>query len=232
MNEAKGCKAGFIYAKQLVGYTVQIENKAVLVYQMFNKILQQRVFLSHNLQAMRFFLILTILISAATVKAQSYLPLNFMDYSQRAAFAHHNRGNDSIADKKWFVSTYAGVSTSFTFYRGGNATIFSAPLSLQLNRRLNNNLYAFAAVSAAPAYVNFNNTFLTTDVNKFNQQNSFYKTNSVGLYSRVDVGLTYINDAKTFSISGSIGIERSNYPAFPYNQVNTSKQNHIIAPNR
>jgi hypothetical protein len=181
---------------------------------------------------MRIILILVILISAATLKAQSYLPLNFMDYSQRAAFANHHRGNDSITNKKWFVSTYAGISTSFTFYRGGNATIFSAPLSLQLNRRLNNNLYAFAAVSAAPAYVNFNNTFLTTDVNKFNQQNSFYKANSVGIYSRVDVGLTYVNDAKTFSISGGFSVESSNYPAFPYNQVNTSKQNHAFAPNR
>ena len=51
--------------------------------------------------------------------------------------------------------------------------------------------------------------------------------------SRADIGLMYVNDAKTFSISGSIGIERDNYPAFQYNQFNPSKQNPaLLNPNR
>jgi hypothetical protein len=33
------------------------------------------------------------------------------------------------------------------------------------------------------------------------------------------LGLMYINDQKTFSISGSIGVERSSYQFMPFNQV-------------
>ena len=108
------------------------------------------------------------------------------------------------------------MSTSFIFYRGNNAIIFSSPVGLQLNRRLNNNLYAFAGVSAAPAYINFNNAFLNTDINKTNS-NNFSKANNFGMYSRAEIGLMYVNDAKTFSISGSIGIEKTNYPSYQYN---------------
>jgi hypothetical protein len=45
-----------------------------------------------------------------------------------------------------------------------------------------------------------------------------------GLNSRVDIGLMYINDARTFSISGSIGVERGTYPVYPSNRVTTKKQ--------
>ena len=168
-----------------------------------------------------------VLIAATSLKAQTAVPLSFMDYTQCAAFANHNYGKDSIANKKWFLNSYSGISTSFIFYKGGNASFISAPIGLQLNRRLNNNLYAFASVSAAPAYINFNNAFLNTNINKANLSNSFIRSNHFSMYSRADIGLMYVNDAKTFSISGGICIEQSNYPVFPYNQVNTIKQNPV-----
>lgn len=172
-------------------------------------------------------LILIVLIAATSAKAQT-VPLSFMDYTHRVPFANQYHVKDSAANKKWFLSSYTGISTSFVFYRGGNATIVSAPVGLQLNRRLNNNLYAFASVSAAPAYINFNNAFLSADINKTNPNNSFIRSNSFGMYSRADIGLMYVNDAKTFSISGSIGIEQSNFPVFPYKQLNaTPKQNPV-----
>lgn len=183
---------------------------------------------------MRIVLILVILITAATAKAQIPM-LGLNDYSQRQAFAHNNHVYDSTFNKKWFVTTYAGVSTSFSFFHGGNATVVSAPLNLQLNRRLNNNLYAFAGVSAAPAYVNFNRAFVTTDINKGIAGRNSFNSNSFGMYSRAEVGLMYVNDARTFSISGSIGIERNNYPVYPYNQynqLNTTKQNSAVYPKR
>ncbi|HEY2726871.1 MAG TPA: hypothetical protein VGI61_06835 [Parafilimonas sp.] len=155
-----------------------------------------------------------------------------MDYTQRAAFASHNHFKDNVANKKWFLTTYSAISTDFVFYKNGNATVLSAPVGLQLNRTLNKNLYAFAGVSAAPAYINFNDAFLSANINKTNSNNSFLKSNNFGMYSRVDLGLTYINDAKTFSISGSVGIERSSYPLFPYNQINTTKQNTIVYPKK
>jgi hypothetical protein len=180
---------------------------------------------------MRTILVLTLLISVVSLKAQTFLPGNFTDYTQRQSFAHNTVFKDSASEKKWCFNTYSGISTSFNFSRGGNSTVVSAPIGLQLNRRLNNNLYAFAAVAAAPAYINFNRSFLSADANKTWQNNSFLKSNSFGMYSRAELGLMYVNDARTFSISGSIGIESNNYPVFPYNPGNTSKINPLIAPN-
>ena len=180
---------------------------------------------------MRIVLVLVILITAAAAKAQIPV-LGLNDYSQRQAFACNSHVYDSSFNKKWFVTTYAGISTGFSFFKGGNATVVSAPLNLQLNRRLNNNLYAFAGVSAAPAYVNFNQTFLTTDINKGLSNKSSFNSSSFGMYSRAEVGLMYVNDERTFSISGSIGIERNNYPVYPYNQINPTKPAPVTYPKR
>ena len=98
---------------------------------------------------------------------------------------------------------------------------------------MNNNLYAFAAVTVAPSYMNFTNTFLNTNVSKLNQPGGIYKTNAFGAYASANIGLMYVNADKTFSISGSIGIERSSYPVFPYSQSNTQKQDPVyISPDR
>jgi len=179
---------------------------------------------------MRLLLVLVILISSVALKAQSLLPINYIDYAQRQALAQNNF-HDSASNKKWSLNKFGGISTSFSFFRGGNATVVSAPIGLQLTRKLNNNLYAFAAVSVAPAYVNFNRSFLSSNANKGFQNNSFLKSNSFDMYSRAEMGLMYINDNKTFSISGSISIERSSYPMFPVNQINNTKQNSFPAPN-
>lgn len=171
---------------------------------------------------MRLLLFFVLMMFVATLNAQLYSPYNSFNYIQRPVFANSIRLNDSIPNKKWFVSKYGGVSTSFSFFRGGNATVVSAPLSLQLNRTLNNNLYAFANVSIAPAFVSFNNNnFLNSDIKGI--QNNSSHANGLGMYSAASVGLMYVNDARTFSISGSISVERSNYPSMPYNQVNDMK---------
>ncbi len=180
---------------------------------------------------MRTILVLFVMISFTALKAQTLLPLSFMDYTQRQTLLNNIHLNDSTRNKKWSFSKYSGVSTSFCFFRGGNATVIAAPLSLQINRRLNNNLYAFAGVSAAPAYINFNNSFLIANGNKTGMGNTKFNANGFGIYSRAEMGLMYINDQKTFSISGSIGIERSSYPAFPYNQMNAARPNRLIYPN-
>ena len=133
-------------------------------------------------------------------------------------------------NKKWFLTKYSGISTSFSFFKGGNATVFAVPVGLQINRRLNDNFYAFAGVSAAPAYINFNRSFLSGNGSKTFQNNSNLNTNGFGMYSRAEMGLMYINNDKTFSISGSIGIERSSYPLFPYNRVNSANSNPVFIP--
>ncbi len=163
---------------------------------------------------------IVLLIISAGLKAQTS-SLRFNSFSYQPVPAYNI--NDSIFNKKWFLTHYTGISTSFNIFRGGNATVVSAPLGVQLSRRLNNNLYAFAGVSAAPAYVNFNGHFLSADANKSLQSNSF-NSNSFGIYSRAEMGLMYVNDARTFSISGSISVERNNYP-YPYSQPYISRQN-------
>ncbi|MBV9963448.1 MAG: hypothetical protein JO072_14485 [Parafilimonas sp.] len=171
---------------------------------------------------MRLFVVCLIMTIAKALSAQVYQPFGTINYEQHPVFGF-THSKDSIS--KWSLGTYAGISTGFVFYKGGHSSYFSAPLSLQLNRALNNNLYAFASITAAPAYVNFNNTFLNTNSSKFNQPGNFYKANSFSAYTSANIGLMYVNNANTFSISGSFGFERSSYPAYEYNSVNTQKQN-------
>jgi len=165
----------------------------------------------HKYKTMRTFIFISFLIITATADAQTFVPGSFIDNSYRGSLLNNIHVNDSAFKKKWFVSKYSGISTGFSFFKGGNATFVSAPVGLQLNRRLNNNLFAFAGVSAAPSYVNFNSSFMNADFNKMNANNSF-KSSALGIYSRAELGLQYINDEKTFSISGSIGVEKSSFP--------------------
>jgi hypothetical protein len=174
---------------------------------------------------MRAIILFALLVSASTIQAQTFIPTRLYDNSCSGATPGQVHLSDSISGKKWSLSKYSGISTSVAFFQRGNATIVSAPIGLQLNRRLNNNLYAFAGVSAAPAYLNFSRTFMYDDF-KTNQQTSLFRSGSLGLYSRAELGLQYTNDEKTFSISGSIGIGRSSYPLLQYGQIN----NPIVTP--
>src|SRR3954471_17592936 len=176
---------------------------------------------------MRIVLLLIVMMIAAVVKAQAVLPGSFMDYNYRGTFAHNIPLQDSASKKKWSFSKYASLSASYSFFKGGSASVIAAPIGLQVNRQLTNNLYAFAGVSVAPAFINFNsNAFLTSDFSKANPGNTFLHSNSFGMYSRAELGLMYVNPERTFSISGSIGVERSSSPVFYY-PVNTPRQNNI-----
>jgi len=176
---------------------------------------------------MRTFILICFLIIAASSNAQTFLP-GFRNNWYRGNLLNNSHVNDSVLQKKWFVSKYTGISTSFSFFKGGNATIFSAPVGLQLNRRLNNNMFAFAGISVAPSYINFNSSFINSDFSKMNG-NSGFKSSALGIYSRAELGLQYINDERTFSISGSIGVERSNFPMPLYNvPSNIANQSTVI----
>jgi hypothetical protein len=74
-------------------------------------------------------------------------------------------------------------------------------------------------VSINPSYLSGLNKNFTN--NAFNQ-------NSFGLYPAASLGLMYINDAKTFSISGSISAEKSMYPVLPYYPVNQARQSPVF----
>ena len=181
---------------------------------------------------MRIMFVVLMLTSSLIVKAQTILQASNINHLQLQSFTVNNRFKDSSLNKKWFVNKYIGFSSSFGFFNGGNATVLAVPVGLQLQRRLNNNWYAFAGASVAPAYTSFNKSFLSANVNKFSQNNNFLTSKRLDIYSRAELGLMYVNDQKTFSISGSIGVERSSYPLVPFNQNSSVRPNTFITPNK
>lgn len=181
---------------------------------------------------MRTILLLIILISSVATKAQMPLPANFMDHTQ-ILVGNNPHSFGSSTDKKWFFTTYSGIQTGLTFFNGGSATFLAAPLGLQLNRRLNKNYYAFAGISAAPAYINFNRSYLFSESRHAYQSNGLFNSGSFGAYSAVSLGLMYVNDAKTFSISGSFSVQNDSYPLFlPNQQMNAPRPKQVFVPNR
>lgn len=164
---------------------------------------------------MRGFLALFISFVVVTAGAQTIQTSGAPDYlNQDIPGKKHINTEDHLSARKWYVSRYSTLTTGFTFFNGGSANYISAPIGLQLNRRLNSNWYAFAGVSAAPTYMHFNRSFQSFAGTKPAINNGLFKTNNYGLYSRAELGLMYINEDKTFSISGSIGVQRSSNPVF------------------
>jgi hypothetical protein len=163
---------------------------------------------------MRAILLGIILFSFTALRAQTFLPVG-LGYMPAQPFANNIAANDSLSQKKWSVSKFVGISQSFIFSKDGNASISSVPIGLQVNRRLNNNLYAFANVAIAASYINFNHAFTNSTFNKMSPGSMYSGSNSLGIYSSASMGLMYINDARTFSISGSISVERNSTPFFP-----------------
>lgn len=149
----------------------------------------------------------------ARAQSQTYVPGSYFGNTFSSGLARTFSFSDSLSTKKWSLNKYSAISTSFIGWKGGSATSLSVPIGLQLNRRINNNLYAFAGVSVAPSYINFNQSFVNN--NKALQANSFmYRPNNFGVYSRAELGLMYTNDEHTFQISGSFGVERRQFPQF------------------
>jgi hypothetical protein len=173
---------------------------------------------------MRIILSLLGLFTLLAPRAQTHLPVNNI-YTQWSPFTgYHPFPDSSQINSKWYFSKYAGISAGFGFFNGGSSTFISAPAGLQINRPLNNNLVAFAGVCAAPTFFSFNRSF--TDPLLYKSYPGYNPSNAYGfgINSRIEMGLMYINDARTFSISGSIGIERSSYPLYTPDQMNTNKQ--------
>jgi hypothetical protein len=163
---------------------------------------------------MRILLVLTILTFSLFLRGQT----------QNRSVEDSSHSIRSTQSRKWFLTSYSSVGIGFNFFNGNAATLVSAPIGLQLNRRLNNNFYAFAGVSAAPGYVNFNRSFLSPGIIKTYTGNNL-KSAYFGLAPSANLGLMYINDARTFSVSGSIGVERGRYPMLLYPPGNVQRIN-------
>ncbi len=173
---------------------------------------------------MRIILAILASISFLSPKAQMHLPVSHLNYTPWLFSPDYNQIVDSShSDHKWHFSKYAGLSSGYGFFAGGTSFL-SAPVGLQLSRPLNKNLYAFAGISAAPVFFSFNRLLTDPALNPSYPGSNHSNTYGFGLNSRVEAGLMYVNDAKTFSISGSIGVDRVSYPVYPSNGMNTKKQ--------
>lgn len=175
----------------------------------------------------RLFFLAAIMISAVSMKAQSSLMFD-PGTGIQPGFRHFNHTVDSGSiGKKWFFTKYASISTGFIGFNGGNATFLSAPMGLQINRQLTNNVIAFAGLSVTPAYFHYNRPLYQPAAN---MNKGFMNVNQFDTYPAAQMGLMYINNERTFSISGSIGVRRSNYNYYQtpfYNPANPAMPGRI-----
>ena len=163
---------------------------------------------------MRFIIIVLLVFTFASARSQTVI--------NTIPFNAWHPADSSIQKHKWFVTSYAGISGGVTFFKGGSLPFLAAPFGLQLNRKLNNNLIAFANVTAAPAYTGINP--FVTGFNKTYEYNPYKR---FGAYSSASLGLMYINDSRTFSISGSFSVERSSNPLLPFYTGNPHRQANV-----
>jgi hypothetical protein len=117
----------------------------------------------------------------------------------------------------WQLRPFASVSAGYMFL-GGGISYLSAPLGIALYRPLNNNFTTFAAATVMPAVFHFNSLYATSPGYPGNN------FTSLGVNAGVTGGIIYTNDAKTFSISGSISVERGSNPVYIPPASNTRKQ--------
>ncbi|RYG02041.1 MAG: hypothetical protein EOO02_11400 [Chitinophagaceae bacterium] len=138
---------------------------------------------------------------------------------QTSSIANFSRLSDTASlNKKWSFNKYAAFSAGYMFTGAGSASVLAMPLGLQVTRRITNNIFAFAGVSVAPTYFNPTGIPLNGNSGKNYPGYNLSVPNRFGGYAGVDAGFMYVNDERTFSISGSVNFGRSSYPAYPYGQ--------------
>ena len=180
---------------------------------------------------MRFIGAVVILFFSFSLQAQTSLPVSAAGYQSPFFPGSQGRYIHSVSNKKWSFSRYSGISAGYMFFRGGSANYISAPIGLQLNRRLNNNMYAFGGVSVNPTYFNFSQPLPLSGMSKGYYANGVFGANNFGIYPKAELGLMYMNDEKTFSISGSISVQRGGYTTFPYQPVISNSTRPVIRRN-
>lgn len=155
-----------------------------------------------NFMRKTFFLLLMVMVVTAHAQTATISKVRLADIQLK----------DSTIQKKWFVSKYSDISAGFMAFKGGSATVFSAPVGIQLNRKLNNNLYAFAGVEVAPSYITFNQRFVNTNFSKTGFTNTFMAANrsQFSINPAAFVGLGYTNNSRSFQIEARMSIQNSN----------------------
>ena len=151
-------------------------------------------------------------------RAQNHLPViagggwGFTPWQPFVPYSMILDGNPG-ANHGWQMRPYASLSAGYIFW-GGGISYVSAPMGVIAYRPLNNNFTTFGALSVAPTIFNFNR-FVGQPLPGNN-------LTGLGVNASVTGGLMYTNDAKTFSISGSISVERGSSPVYFQNRANTA----------
>lgn len=181
--------------------------------------------------AMRLFFISALLGIASCCQAQSFFfpaSLSYRPFTN--LYQPFPQVDDSSTQlptaKKWSLQTYKSVSVGMMMWKGGGASFISAPIGVQLNRRITDNVFAFAGASIAPTYLNFRQPFANSGLKNGGWQ-GMYQPNGLNLPARAEIGIGYVNDARTFQITGSIGVERNTYPYGGYAPVGNSNRNQM-----
>ncbi|HVU98359.1 MAG TPA: hypothetical protein VHE34_24210 [Puia sp.] len=156
-------------------------------------------------------ILIFITLFSAGASAQSHLPIPTWGYGltpwQPLLMPAAPTGN-----AKWQLRPAAGLSAGYIFFNHGGASYITAPLSLTLYHPLTPNVTAFAGLVAAPTILSAGSLYAPSPFNQPFSGNDF--TRSLGINAGIQGGLMYTNDAHTFSISGSIYMERGSYPAY------------------
>ncbi|HWB93700.1 MAG TPA: hypothetical protein VG605_17695 [Puia sp.] len=160
--------------------------------------------------------ILASIIVANTTTAQTHLPVPVSPYVYTpgqplwlaSPFNYYAPVFTPIdfSNRHWQLRPYASVSAGMIFLNGAGASYLSAPVGLMLARPLSNNVAAFSSLSVAPTVFDMN-LYPGSPLQSPGQYN-------LGLNPRLEGGLIYTNDARTFSISGSVSVERGSYPVY------------------
>lgn len=177
---------------------------------------------------MRTLLTALVLTTFLFTKGQSHLPIPTTAYgfapavgfAPWASFIPYSTLAGGNPNQKWQIRPYADLSLGYLFVNGGGTSYLAAQTGVALIHPLTKNVSAFAGVTASPVLFSVNRLYTEPALNS---PNNFSRPYNLGLNTGIQAGLMYTNDDKTFSISGSVGIERGSNPYYPVNRTTTKK---------
>jgi hypothetical protein len=169
---------------------------------------------------MRKLLAILFSLSLFSARAQYHLPIPGWGYGVGAWQSLPMPGT-RLTNEKWQLIPSAGLSAGYVYANHSGVSYLTAPLSLTLYHPLTPNVTAFGGVYAAPTVFS-GNLYAPSPYNQFSGADF---TRGLGINAGIMGGLMYTNDAHTFSISGSVHVERGSYPVYSPTRQSTNSKN-------
>lgn len=163
---------------------------------------------------MRVLLAILVSLTFFSANAQTHLPIaptmGFTPWSPFNSFYQPIPINTSKPG--WQLNPFASVSAGYIFYNRGSSYV-AAPMGLILSHPINKNLTGFGGVTATP-YAFSSMLYPGSFTAQGYPVNDPYGRPNLGISTGITGGLMYTNDAKTFSISGRVSVDRTTYPNY------------------